>query len=142
MRTTPLLCVRRECLTCMGRSSRLVSECKTRDCALHPYRFGKRPPGEPSALQATKIFCLACVGGNYAEVKNCTGPCQLHFYRLGKNPKLKGKGKGRDMSKVREAIKIGHKTLSHNSETVHPSTISAKRIPTSMESQVRTVESG
>lgn len=106
---TPLLCLRRECLTCMGGSSQLVAECETRGCDLHSHRFGKRVPGERSALRAIRAFCLACVDGSDVEVKNCTGPCHLHFYRLGKNPKLKGKGKGRDMSKVSEAAQKGIK---------------------------------
>jgi len=71
----------------------MVNGCETKECALYSYRLGKRPHGEPTALKAIKAFCLACVDGNQVEVKNCTGPCHLHFYRLGHNPKLKGKRK-------------------------------------------------
>ena len=102
---SPLILIRRECLTCMGGSTNMVDGCETKECALYSYRFGKRPHGEPTALKAIKAFCLACVDGNQVEVKNCTGPCHLYFYRLGHNPKLKGKGKGRDMTKQIETLK-------------------------------------
>jgi len=83
----------------------MVDGCETKECALYSYRLGKRPHGEPTALKAIKAFCLACVDGNQVEVKNCTGPCHLHYYRLGHNPKLKGRGKGRDMTKQIETLK-------------------------------------
>ncbi len=31
------------CMECMGDSKRLVAECQSEDCPLHPYRLGKNP---------------------------------------------------------------------------------------------------
>uniref|UniRef100_A0A6M3XU70 Uncharacterized protein n=1 Tax=viral metagenome TaxID=1070528 RepID=A0A6M3XU70_9ZZZZ len=100
---SPLILIRRECLTCMGGSTNMVDGCETKECALYSYRLGKRPHGEPTALKALKAFCLACVDGNQVEVKNCTGPCHLHYYRLGRNPKRKGVGGWKDREKQVEA---------------------------------------
>jgi hypothetical protein len=35
--------MRKFCLQCMGGSYIFVKECKTEDCLVHPYRFGKNP---------------------------------------------------------------------------------------------------
>jgi len=78
----------------------MVDGCETKECALYSYRFGKRLPGEPTALKALKAFCLACVDGNVVEVKNCTGPCHLHYYRMGRNPKRKGMGQIKNLKKT------------------------------------------
>jgi hypothetical protein len=40
---TPLRAIRRKCLDCCCGSSQKVSLCPVKDCALYPYRFGKRP---------------------------------------------------------------------------------------------------
>jgi len=40
---TPLRAIRRKCLDCCCGSSQEVSLCPVHSCALHPYRYGKRP---------------------------------------------------------------------------------------------------
>lgn len=35
--------MRQFCLQCMGGSLVMVKECETRDCLIHPFRFGKNP---------------------------------------------------------------------------------------------------
>jgi hypothetical protein len=35
--------MRQFCFHCMGGSSAMVRECETRDCLIHPFRFGKNP---------------------------------------------------------------------------------------------------
>jgi len=35
--------IRKYCLECMGGSKRLVAECRSEECPLHQYRFGKNP---------------------------------------------------------------------------------------------------
>lgn len=103
---TPLSCIRKECLTCMGGQYLLVKECPSTECSLHSFRFGKRPSGDMPTLKAIKLFCMDCISGDRIEVKNCTGKeCNLYFYRLGKNPKRKGQGKGGDKTKQIEALK-------------------------------------
>jgi hypothetical protein len=38
-------------------------------------------------VKVMRTFCLACMGGNSAEVRRCTSPaCALFPYRLGTNP--------------------------------------------------------
>jgi hypothetical protein len=39
--------IRKQCLSCMGGSSREVEVCTAPKCSLYPYRFGKTP----SAIQ-------------------------------------------------------------------------------------------
>ena len=40
---TPLRAIRRKCLDCCCGSSQEVGLCPVHSCALHPYRFGRRP---------------------------------------------------------------------------------------------------
>jgi hypothetical protein len=40
---TPIKAIRHKCLDCAGDSSKEVELCPVKDCALYPYRFGKRP---------------------------------------------------------------------------------------------------
>lgn len=35
--------IRKECLACMGNSSKMVGECSSEQCNLYLYRFGKNP---------------------------------------------------------------------------------------------------
>jgi len=73
-----------------------VSLCPSEDCEFYPIRFGKSKKGY-SVLKAIKRKCRDCGEGTFLAVKNCEFPdCQVYFYRMGKNPTLKGKrGKGR-----------------------------------------------
>jgi len=40
---SPMKAIRRKCLDCCCGSSQEVRSCHIEDCALHPYRLGKRP---------------------------------------------------------------------------------------------------
>ena len=57
-----LIAIRKKCLDCMGNHAKLVSECNSKECPLHPYRcVGVLPenamiskdqlPGQLSMLQ-------------------------------------------------------------------------------------------
>lgn len=39
----PLRAIRSKCLDCSGGSAMEVRECTVKQCALYPYRMGKRP---------------------------------------------------------------------------------------------------
>jgi len=39
---TALWAIREKCLECMGWNNAEVRRCPCQDCALHPFRFGKR----------------------------------------------------------------------------------------------------
>jgi hypothetical protein len=45
----PLKAIRAKCLDCCCDSIKEVAECWSKDCTLHPYRFGKRP--DPSKYE-------------------------------------------------------------------------------------------
>jgi hypothetical protein len=49
---TPMKSIRAKCLECSGNSSNEVKLCAIFECALHPYRFGKRPGGAKSPGRA------------------------------------------------------------------------------------------
>ena len=68
-------------------------------CPFYEYRMGKKRP----SVKVLRQFCLDCMGGNKAAVKECeTGDCLIYPFRFGKNPMLAGKGKSPDeMSKIR-----------------------------------------
>ena len=40
---TPLKAIRKKCLNCSYWSPKEVRECTTINCAIYPYRFGRRP---------------------------------------------------------------------------------------------------
>lgn len=87
---TPLQSIRKECLYCMGGSSKLVADCETITCVLRMYRTGRIEPGaDRRLLRVIRSFCLQCVGTS-DEVRKCTGKmidgtvCNLHSYRIGK----------------------------------------------------------
>lgn len=43
-------------------------------------------------IKAIRAWCINCSGFNVAEVRNCDRTkCPLYPYRMGHNPKLKGK---------------------------------------------------
>ena len=44
-------------------------------------------------IKAIRAYCLGCMCGNAAEVRNCVIPdCPLYPYRMGHNPNRKGMG--------------------------------------------------
>jgi len=45
-----------------------------------------------TAIQAIKAYCIGCMGGDKTEVKLCPcSDCELHPFRLGRNPNYKGR---------------------------------------------------
>jgi hypothetical protein len=40
---TPIRAIRKYCLDCLGGHYKEIRLCPSTDCALHPYRMGKRP---------------------------------------------------------------------------------------------------
>ena len=97
-RLTPLKAIRQECLYCMGGSYTLVADCPSIEtCHLWLYRLGRRPTtGKHRPLAAIHKHCLDCAG-SAPEVRSCSGKllngntCNLHSFRFGKNPSLRGK---------------------------------------------------
>ena len=113
---SPGRAVRRHCVDCAG-SSHEVALCPATACSLWPHRFGHRPdaatraeqadvvlhPAElelkgrdftGTALKAIKLRCLDCSGAIRATVERCAlgaghaDACDLHPFRLGKNPNI------------------------------------------------------
>jgi hypothetical protein len=68
---------------------RCISDMRFNVCVFHLYRLGQ---GKAS-VKMIHMFCLQCVGGIKAFVRECeTEDCLLHPYRMGKNPSRKGIG--------------------------------------------------
>lgn len=44
---TPLRAIRKHCLDCSAGSSNEVRNCVIEDCALYPFRYGRRPVSPP-----------------------------------------------------------------------------------------------
>ena len=51
---TPLKAIREKCLDCTCNQHKEVRECTVPDCALYPYRMGKRP--EKATIDTLKQF--------------------------------------------------------------------------------------
>lgn len=62
-------------------------------------------------LKAIRAKCLDCSCGQWYEVKMCPiTECPLYEYRLGHNPKLKGKGNiGNLKKKTESSTDVGEK---------------------------------
>ena len=102
---TPRKAVRLFCLDCVGGSQAEVKKCRgdvclnggtnqIGKCLFYAHRAGK---GRVSVKTIRKM-CLFCMCGDVKEVRECHASpdqsgfgCPLHPYRMGKNPKLKGK---------------------------------------------------
>lgn len=54
MKLTPIRAIRLKCLDCSGTANE-VKLCTCKDCALWPYRFGKRPKGKEELEAMAKI---------------------------------------------------------------------------------------
>jgi len=104
----PKQAIRAYCTQCLGMSqfnTETVRDCQGDEsmmgpCALFSYRLGKRP-----SVKVFREFCLDCMGGSKAYVKDCeTEDCECHPYRMGKNPALVGKRKTSE--KGMEALQV------------------------------------
>ena len=114
---TPLKAVRRHCLSCCNGSANEVRLCPAKACPLWRFRHGHRPNAEDrdaiadrqlyplerdltgatfhgSALRAIRLRCIDCSGNSDVEVRTCKfgpdhpTPCDLHPFRLGRNPNI------------------------------------------------------
>jgi len=107
IRKSPSQTIRAHCHYCVqNRKDSEVENCTGHNvfatgkpCPFYEYRMGKKRP----SVKVLRQFCLDCMGGNKAAVKECeTGDCLIYPFRFGKNPMLAGKGKSPDeMSKIR-----------------------------------------
>jgi len=147
--SSPMKAIRVRCLECVGYVSDEVKNCTAPDCPLYLFRLGRSVRGN-SRLKAIRKHCLTCMGGSPPLVADCpSGPqmargasgCPVFKFRFGKNPKLKGKGKGRDMAKVREAAQKGLPQVRATVFRTPESTISTRGIPNPRESQMRAGDS-
>ena len=50
---TPIKAIRAKCLDCSGGQYAEVRLCPIENCALYPYRMGKRPPREGNSPEGT-----------------------------------------------------------------------------------------
>lgn len=116
---TPLQAIRKFCLLCCNDSSKEVAICPANElepvCPLWPLRFGRGVKGY-RPLKQIRLKCLDCSSESPAEVRECqSNDCLLYEYRMGKNPKLKGKGRTKEqMAKItaKRMAKIS-KTTTH-----------------------------
>ena len=95
-RLTYLQAIRKHCLWCCCDSAPEVKECESTDCALHPYRMGRKPEVRParSTLKSIRDYCKDCAIEENPRL--CVdSQCELHEFRMGHNPTLKGRGKGK-----------------------------------------------
>ena len=106
-RKSPSQTIRAHCHYCVqSRSDSKVENCTGHivfatgaPCPFYEYRMGKKR----SSVKNLRRFCLDCMGGNIAAVKECsTYDCLIYPFRMGKNPALKGKGKSpAEMAQIR-----------------------------------------
>ena len=109
---TPIKSIRKYCLWCCCGSTKEVKLCPIYDCPLHPYRMGKRPNSQAllglnsqigkedskassflTPVKAVREKCRDCSTYRTKEIRNCKHTdCDLHPYRMGKNPNRKGIG--------------------------------------------------
>jgi hypothetical protein len=97
---SPMLAVRHKCLDCCCELTEEVKLCPAEGCSLWPFRFGTYPTdhqGPKTVLRPIREKCRDCMPEpfkpGHAPVKDCERKCcPIYPYRLGTNPKLKGKG--------------------------------------------------
>jgi len=95
-RLTPLRAIRHMCLQCVETVYE-VRNCQgdtsiDGPCPLFDHRSGHRPSrAQRTPVKAIRAKCVSCMGGNYAEVRECPSEttCPLWKYRLGTNPDCK-----------------------------------------------------
>jgi hypothetical protein len=104
---TPAKAIRVLCKICKNGSQ---YKCTSENCKLNDKRL--------STLKRIKAYCLTCNSAqSYKGVKDCDGKvlnpepyiCPLHPYRLGHNPKLKGKGRKMTSEEFKERVRSRRK---------------------------------
>ena len=125
---TPSKAIRAHCLSCCGNSAYEVSRCPATSCSLWTYRFGPAPTASMleeagdalvypledrttvtefsekggTRLKAVKRRCRDCAGGSKADVRDCQHvACDLHHFRLGRNPNRSMSAEQREIAAVR-----------------------------------------
>ena len=66
-RRPPMKVLRQFCLECMGGSAQFVRECKSTNCPLHLYRFGKNPARR--GADAARMAQIRCLETMFSTVK-------------------------------------------------------------------------
>ena len=66
-RRPPMKVLRQFCLECMGGSAQFVRECKSTNCPLHLYRFGKNPARR--GADAARMAQIRCPETMFSTVK-------------------------------------------------------------------------
>jgi hypothetical protein len=91
IRVTPTLAARRHCVECVG-SVNEVNACSgqrflatDKPCTFFQYRHGERRV----PLKVIRQECLACCGSPSTVARCPSVRCNLHPYRLGKNPAIR-----------------------------------------------------
>ena len=88
---TPLRAILACCQQCCAGITKGIdgpSGCNSPDCAVYPYRSGKRNPDAPQTpIKSIRKRCLQCAATAH-EVRHCTDQEDCHFwpYRLGRRP--------------------------------------------------------
>jgi len=107
---TPKAACRKICIQCLGMArfdAAAIEDCQGDQaangaCPLYPYRMGRR-----ISVKVFRAHCLCCMGGNRVLVSECeTFDCELHPYRIGKNPAMAGRDRLINLSK---AVCVGRK---------------------------------
>lgn len=102
---TPSKAIKIECKYCKNGNH---FKCESQECKLNDKKL--------SALKKIKAHCKTCIPSqDYRDVKKCDGKvlgpephiCPLLPYRLGKNPKLKGKGNIANLIFYKKDVKEG-----------------------------------
>ena len=86
--------IRHFCLECQGRLPKAVEYCRDLLCPLFSYRLHgseeakAQTAAPPRPLRAVRRQCLACCGGERAEVRHCSAgrACSLWEFRFGVSP--------------------------------------------------------
>lgn len=148
--SSPMKAIRVRCLEFVGYIADEVRNCTAPDCPLYPFRLGRSVRGK-SRLKAIRKHCLTCMGGSPPLVVDCpSGPqmaksdsgCPVFGFRFGKNPKRKGIGKGRDMTRVTEVAQKSRRQARVTVFRAPESMNSTKGIPYNpRESQMRAGDS-
>ena len=115
----PLKAIRAACLNCTAGSYDDIRTCPMTDCALHPYRMGKRPPKgttRDTPLKAMRRYWLWLCNGSTVEIRETPMTAHpLYAYRMGRRPgrfrmrqRLLPKTTGSEGSRGRRVPRIHH----------------------------------
>jgi len=130
---TPRKAVKQECKHCKNG---LQFVCYSDTCQLNNH--------ELTHLKRIKAHCITCVPEqNIQSVRKCTGKvlnpephdCPLHPYRLGHNPKSKGKGNPGNLILCKKSVETGQFLKPEALETQNRINTSSASFPSEIEWQ-------